>query len=391
MLRSYAFRSLLAAFGLLLSGGLFAQTTVIDSFMYGGVYRNYRLYVPAVYHSTKAVPLVFNLHGLGSNALQQEYYGDFRPIADTADFIIALPNGTVGPSGQGWNNFGTPGSGVDDLGFISALIDTLEKKYSIDPNRIFSTGMSNGGFMSYDLACFLDGRIAAIASVSGSMIASHYAACNATHPTPVMEIHGTTDPVVSYPGNGGIVASIHIDTLVHHWVVYDHATVTPVVTQLPNTNTTDGCTVEHQVYSNGRQGSSVELYKVIGGGHAWPDAPVNTSNGNTNRDFNASWEIWRFFSQYHLNVLTGISEITPEASSWTLFPNPANEGFEIRVTSPGSINWVLRVYNALGQEVRTQQLTDENTYVSRNSLPAGMYTVQLSKGSENQVKKVVFY
>ncbi|HEV7230158.1 MAG TPA: T9SS type A sorting domain-containing protein [Bacteroidia bacterium] len=391
MLRPYAFRSLLAAFGLLLSGALFAQTTVIDSFMYGGVYRNYRLYIPAIYQPTKAVPLVFNLHGLGSNAAQQEYYGDFRPIADTADFILAHPNGTKGPSGQGWNNFGTPGTGVDDIGFISALIDTISKKYSIDHNRVFSTGMSNGGFMSYELACFLSNRIAAIASVSGSMIASHYNACNAQHPTPVMEIHGTTDPVVSYPGNGGIVASIHIDTLVHHWVVYDHASLTPVITQLPDINMTDGCTVEHQVYSNGRQGSSVELYKVINGGHDWPGAPINAGNGNTNRDFSASKEIWRFFSQYHLNILTGISETKEEVASWTLFPNPAKDGFEIRISSPGNTNWILHVYDALGQEIRNQKLIDENNYISRNGLPAGMYTVRISNGSESQVKKVVFY
>jgi polyhydroxybutyrate depolymerase len=391
MLRSYSFRSLLAAFGLLLSCSLFAQTTVIDSFMHGGVYRNYRLYIPAVYHSTKAVPLIMNLHGLGSNAAQQEFYGEFRPIADTADFILVHPNGTVGPNGQGWNDFGTPGTGVDDLGFLSALIDTIKKKYNIDLNRVFSTGMSNGGFMSYELACFLSNRFAAIASVSGSMIASHYNACNAQHPTPVMEIHGTTDPVVSYPGNGGIVASIHIDTLVHHWVVYDHASLTPVITQLPNTNTTDGCTVEHQVYSNGRQGSSVELYKVIGGGHSWPGAPVNTTNGNTNRDFSASKEIWRFFSQYHLNILTGISEKNVETSSWTLFPNPANEGFEIRFSAPGSNNFILHVYNALGQEVLQQKLRDSDNYISRNGLQGGIYTVQISNGAESQIKKVVFY
>ena len=178
-----------------------AQVNLTDSIVSGGIYRSFMFYVPAVYSHLKAVPLIFDLHGLGSNNAQQEYYGEFRPIADTADFILVLPNGTVGANGRGWNNFATPGTGVNDLGFLSALIDTIEKRYAIDPSRIYSTGMSNGGFMSYDLACFLNQRFAAIASVSGSMIQIHKSACSPQHPTPVMEIHWTADPVVSFPGN----------------------------------------------------------------------------------------------------------------------------------------------------------------------------------------------
>ncbi|HPI09028.1 MAG TPA: PHB depolymerase family esterase, partial [Saprospiraceae bacterium] len=173
-----------------------AQTTLTGTIQSGGLTREYRLYKPAVYNGSTAVPLVINMHGYSSNNLEQEFYGDFRGIADTANFLIVHPNGTLDNQGQRfWNAFGT-GSNVDDVGFISDLIDTLSAAYNIDPQRIYATGMSNGGFMSYSLACELNERIAAIASVTGSMAPIKLASCNPQRPVPVMEIHGTADGVV---------------------------------------------------------------------------------------------------------------------------------------------------------------------------------------------------
>jgi len=368
-----------------------AQTNLSDSIISGGIYRSFIVYVPAVYSHSKAVPLVFDLHGLGSNNAQQEFYGEFRPIADTADFIIVLPNGTVGPNGRGWNNFAAPGTGVNDLGFISALIDTLEKRYAIDPYRIYSTGMSNGGFMTYDLACFMNQRFAAIASVAGSMILSHKSACSPQHPTPVMEIHGTADPLVSYPGNGGIVSSVDIDTLVKYWVSYNRCNPVAVVTQLPDINTSDGCTAEHQVFSNGTKGSSVELYKIIGGGHSWPGAAFATSNGPTNQDFSASKEIWRFFSQYRLNNLqTGIADELRDGFEVLLYPNPAGETFQIQVGQSTSGPCTIRLYNDLGAEVRSYALNGTELRIERGTLPAGLYVVRLEANNRNLFRKVLF-
>ena len=102
-----------------------------------------------------------NMHGLGSNAFEQEIYTDFDSVADTAGIIVAYPNGID----ETWNISSI--TGTDDVGFISALIDTINLQYSIDLNRVFATGMSMGGFMSYRLACELSGKIAAIASVAG--------------------------------------------------------------------------------------------------------------------------------------------------------------------------------------------------------------------------------
>jgi polyhydroxybutyrate depolymerase len=362
----------------------FSQTTVIDSMPFGGVQRTYRLYIPAKYKSTTAVPLVLNLHGLGSNAMQQEAYGDFRPIADTADFILVHPNGTQTAAGQGWNNFGALGTGVDDVGFLSALIDKVSSKYSIDKNRIYSTGMSNGGFMSYDLACFLNTRIAAIASVTGSMIASHLKGCKANRPTPVMEIHGTADNTVSYDGKGGILVSTNIDTLVNFWAKFNTCSA-PVVSTLPNINTTDGSTVEHQVYNNGKNGSTVELYKVIGGGHTWPGASVNI--GVTNQDFSASKEIWRFFSQFRLDHVMSVDPLSTENMEISLFPNPSSNGFEIRTSQ--HVNYTVRIFNSMGQQMTEMKSENGSAHVSRDNLPAGIYVVQLSYTDHQVFKKVV--
>lgn len=316
-----------------LTTSLRAQQTISGSFTHDGLVRDYRLYVPATYSAGTPVPLVFNLHGYTSDNLQQEFYGDFRPIADTANFIIAHPNGTLdGLGNRHWDTFGL--GQVDDLGFIAALIDTISAHFSIDPDRVYSTGMSNGGFMSYDLACYRSDRFAAIASVTGTMIAPRLAGCQAGHPTPVMQVHGTADPTVNYNGGSGLVP---IETLVAHWVQFNACAPAPVITAVPNVVTTDGCTAEHYLYSSGSAGSTVEFFKVIGGGHTWPGTPFTI--GVTNQDFSASKEIWRFFSQYSLSALTGVPDGDTAAMTFTVAPNPT-DGFLTVTNARGRIEHI---------------------------------------------------
>ena len=176
----------------------FSQQTITASITHGGLQRDYILYVPANYTGTTAVPLLFNFHGYTSNATEQMWYGDFRAIADTAGFLIVHPEGKLDGSGNTHFNVGWGGSSINDVGFTSALIDSLLLDYSIDEDRVYSTGMSNGGFMSYQLACELSDRIAAIASVTGSMNMGWFNSCNPNHPMPIMEIHGTADGNVPY-------------------------------------------------------------------------------------------------------------------------------------------------------------------------------------------------
>jgi polyhydroxybutyrate depolymerase len=222
-----------------------AQSTITGSFVHGGLTRNYRIYIPAAYTQGTPVPVVFNLHGYGSNMLEQEQYGDFRAIADTANFIIIHPNGTPDGSNElNWNSFGL--TTVDDVGFLSRLLDTVMANYSVNPARVYSTGMSNGGFMSYHLACNLSNRITAVASVTGSMTIANMNACSPNHPTPIMQIHGTADGTVPYLGNSFMVA---IETLVTNWVNENNCNATPITINVPNISTTDGCTATHYTYT----------------------------------------------------------------------------------------------------------------------------------------------
>lgn len=366
----------LSAFLFIFSITAFSQTTVLDSFIYGGIYRNYRIYTPSIYNGNTAVPLVFNLHGYGSSNSDQEIYGDFRPIADTANFILVHPNGTFdGNNKRFWNTFG--GSNVDDIGFISALIDTISKIYNIDTNCIYSTGMSNGGFMSYHLACFLSNRIAAIASVTGSMSHAYFNSCMPTKPTPVMQIHGTLDGTVPYLGN---FAFVHIDTLVKYWVNFNNCNTSPMYTLLPDVVPTDGCIAEHFVYQNGTNNSSVELYKIISGGHSWPGAPININI--TNMDFSASKEIWRFFRQYKLNQLNG-AEIKTFSDEVKVFPNPSFNSFNVLFN--GVDTKKIEVYNSIGALVYST-ISNEKV-VPLDLKNSGIYFLKIS--NSKQVVKII--
>lgn len=303
----------------ILSAQASAQTSITDSIISGGIYRKYILYVPAVYHSSYATPLVINMHGYTSNAQQQQYYGNFMPVADTANFLVVHPQGTKDSGGYPFWNAGISSSLINDVQFISGLIDSLGLSYNIDYTSVYATGLSNGGFMSHYLACVLNNRIAAIASVAGTMFTQQYGTCTPGRAVPAMQIHGTADGTVPYAGNS---SEEPVDTVVNFWRRNNHCLATAQFSNVPNTSTTDNCTAEHYVYTGGTNGSTVELYKIIGGDHSWPGASVNINT--TNMDFSASVEIWRFFRKYHLTTPTGISEAAAFAASIVAYPNPVS-------------------------------------------------------------------
>lgn len=363
---------LLSSFTLLTSIS-FAQTTIIDSIISGGIYRNYRVYIPAAYTGTSARPLVFDLHGYTSNASSEQAYSNFMPIADTANVIFVYPNGTFSGGYQYWNaGFGTA---VDDIGFISNLIDTLKTQYNIDGDMVYSCGMSNGGYMSHTLACALNNKIAAIACVTGTMTSLQYSTCIPNRPVPVMQVSGTADPTVSYFGSSG---SLAIDSVVKYWRVNDNCNPTPVFSNVPNINTSDGCTAEHYVYNSGDMGSTVEFYKIIGGGHTWPGSPFII--GVTNQDFNASEKIWLFFRKYKLNQFVGISEL-PNANKINLFPNPATSIITIDGENISSVT----IYDVNGKLV----LETKQKQMDVSALAKGVYSVVVISNNNKNVKKLV--
>lgn len=358
-----------------------AQTTITGSFVWDGIERDYRLYIPAAYDPQTPTPLLFNLHGYGSNNIEQEFYGDFRPVADTAVFIIAHPNGAVDLTGnRAWNTFGA--TAVDDVGFLSALIDTISAGYNIDDQRIYSAGMSNGGFMSYDLACFLSDRIAAVASVTGSMLWTRFAACNPDRPIPVMQIHGTADATVPYNGNFFFA---HIDSLVSFWVNHNNCFPNPEIIEVPDIDPNDGCSAEQHIFSGGDNGSSVEFYKVLGGGHSWPGAPINLNI--TNMDFSASEEIWRFFSQFTLDGTVSTQSVAATKNTFEVYPNPSTGLINLRFSDDQPKT--LAAMNSAGQLIKQKTVAGRTAQIYLSERGLYLVTIVTTNGNTETRKVMV--
>jgi polyhydroxybutyrate depolymerase len=253
-----------------------------------GLNREYVLFVPSAYDSATAIPLLFNFHGFGGNASEYMAYADMRTLAESEGFILVYPQGSDLDGSPHWNtcpNGGDNKSNADDFGFIAALVSELSGTYSIDQKRIYAAGYSNGGMMAYGLANYRSEIVAAVASVSGTMLD-----CTATpeHPMPVIHLHGTADDTLPYDGNNYYKGA---QTVLNHWIAFNNTNSSPTVTS----DTSGSMAIERYVYDQGDAGVAVTHYKYIGGGHHW---------------FTASYQgedtarlIWDFVSQYDINGL----------------------------------------------------------------------------------------
>jgi len=366
---------LIAFIGLVFAGT--SQQTITATITHDAMQREYILYVPASYTGSNAVPLVFNFHGYTSNATEQMWYGDFRPIADTANFIIVHPNGMLDGTGTTHFNVGWGGSTIDDVGFTSALLDSISADYNINADRVYSTGMSNGGFMSYHLACQLSDKIAAIASVTGSMSPATYNACNPQHPTAILEIHGTADGTVAYTGSN---FSKPIIDVLDYWINSNNSNTTPSVINIPDINTSDGSTVEHLIYYGGDNDVTVEHFKITGGEHTW--ASTAFPSAGTNFDIDASVEVWKFFSKYDINGLIGgptlieSSEFNDEIS---IYPNPVANKVSIQCISSKAMPYEL--YSIQGRLILNGVNDPSSREIDLSNLPQNVYILKLGSHS----------
>ncbi len=357
----------------------YGQQTITATLEHDNLQREYTLYVPANYTGEDAVPLLFNFHGYTSDATEQMWYGDFRPIADTAGFLIVHPMGTLDATGTTHFNVGWGGSEVDDVGFAETLIDALASEYNVDLKRVYSTGMSNGGFISYELACQLSDKIAAIASVTGSMSQFTFNNCNPQHPTPILQIHGTEDPTVPY--NGGIFAK-PIEDVVQYWVDFNNCNPTPNISQVPDLDATDESTVEHFVYEEGDNQVVTEFFKITGGGHTWAGTIFDFSV--TNYDINASAEVWKFVSRYDidgLRVMTDIDSFNDQVQV-NISPNPSTSFVNIEVK--GAQNVDFKLSNSLGQSLQAGNISGAYQ-LDMKDFAEGVYFLQV----RNRVHKIL--
>ena len=280
--------------------GISRQLTT-ENILYDGNNREYILYVPQTYSPSISTPILFALHG-GSGYANDflNYEADFRSIADTANFILVYPQALEDPGDGGSTNWmHKEPTNHDDIYFIEAIIDELSLIYSIDNTRIYACGYSLGGIFSYELACRLNNRIAAIGTVAGAAFVGAFDNCNLSHPTAVLSIPGTNDQIHPYNDLNGWYYSVA--DINNYWTTYNNTDLTPLIAQLPDLNTSDGSTVERYSWINGDGCVSVEELKVINGGHDWP-SPLNSWG---NQDINANVELWNFLSKFDITGLIG--------------------------------------------------------------------------------------
>jgi len=193
----------------------------------GTIERTAIVHLPTGYRSTSPVPMVLNLHGSQSTALEQEGFSGMDATADVDTFVVAYPQGAI-PSGSGfeWNVPGQPlfGGGAvpagaaDDVTFLEQLVTGLQRQFCIDRNRVYATGFSGGARMAGQLGCDASTVFAAVAPVSGLRLPEP---CPSTRAVPMVAFHGTADSVDPYAGNGQAYWTDSVPAAARRWAVHD--------------------------------------------------------------------------------------------------------------------------------------------------------------------------
>jgi len=278
---------------------IYGQQQIDRTLLYDGNDREYILYIPANYQESQTAPLLFHLHG--GNGYAQEWISasNMRSIADTAGCILVYPQALADPNDEGSLNWiHKDPTDHDDIYFIESIIDELSSEYMIDESRIYACGYSLGGEFTFELLCRLNNRIAAGAAVARTMQTYTYNNCSPEHPTALMTILGTDDYVSPYEGLSwnGELFYVSADDMHLYWAEFNNTELNPIVVDVPNTNISDGTTVQRKTWANGTNCVSVEELKVNGGGHDWPGVFGNM-------DIDSDQEIWNFVSKHNINGL----------------------------------------------------------------------------------------
>jgi polyhydroxybutyrate depolymerase len=264
-----------------------------NTLLSGGLERFYITYVPSGYNPSEPVPLVITIHGFADSAARQREYSGWDEIAERETFISVHPQGTRFP--RRWHayqddvSFMERGT-IDDVQFFRDLLDQLNEGYCIDPARVYVNGLSNGGGMTYRLACDLSDQFAAAGIVAGAIPAVD--TCDPTRSLPLIAFHGTDDPIVPYEGTNQLAGA---EAWVANWAERGGCDPTPA----------ESATEEDIVvwqYSGCDDDAEVILYTVEGGGHSWPgSSPLPAFLvDSTTQSIDATELIWDFFAAHPL-------------------------------------------------------------------------------------------
>ena len=346
-----------------------------DSIPHDDMNRTYLLHLPTGYDGTNDIPLIVAMHGGFGNAYSIEYQSQLSTKADAENFIVVYPEGVVGGVlnisswNAGWCCGYASNSNVDDVGFINALLDTLINLYAVDTNRIYATGMSNGGFMSYRLGCELSERIAAIAPVAASM---SMVDCNPSRPVPVIDFHSYLDTHIPYYGGIGSGPSNHYnppqDSVLNVWA--------------ENSNCVDlNDTIVHNSeytfikWTSCDCNSEVQHYITQDGGHTWPGGVQTTMGDSVSNYISATDLLWSFFQQHSLECSTlSIASEVAEKNRVLVYPNPTNGMLQIQ-SELDYEQLEISILNVTGQNMFNAK---NKTELDIRHLPKGAYFIEIN-------------
>lgn len=286
--------------------------------MHNGLKRTFLIHAP-LNDINKPMPLVIALHGGGGTGKRMEKLTQegFNRLAGREGFIVVYPDGLE----KHWNDGRTVKEAgwrahkenIDDVGFISALIEHLVKEKNADPKKVYITGVSNGALMASKLACEKAERIAAVALVAGTIAEAFAPHCSPSRPIPILMMHGTKDPFVLWEG-GEIAENLprgrrfgrtqSVPETVKFWAKHNECSLSPIITQETDKDPKDGTRVRKEAYSNCKNNAEVILYAIENGGHTWPSGHKYLPDrivGKTSKDIDANEIIWDFFKRHSLN------------------------------------------------------------------------------------------
>ncbi|HEY4008196.1 MAG TPA: PHB depolymerase family esterase [Pseudonocardia sp.] len=265
--------------------GVPVGATSTQSLSSGGYQRSYLVHLPAGYQQGRPAPVVLVFHGRKGTGDDIEKYSGI----DGLDAVAVYPRGLPASDGEtAWQ--GAPGaSPTDDVRFVADLLDRLAQTLCLDPARVYATGKSEGAGFTALLACRLPDRIAAFATVSGAFYPATGQGCGGSPPVPLLDLHGTADPVIHYAGGASHrLAYPAMPDWLRGWAGHNHCA--------GSGDTAIGTDVTRTTWTGCAPGSTLVHYRIAGGGHTWPGATAPSGPGGVTHTVSATAVMWSFFT-----------------------------------------------------------------------------------------------
>ncbi len=367
---------------------LFSQNSYgqYKEFIYDGVVRQYAVYEPSLDPNPDGYPLLIGLHGAGADGYTMISTAFLIQKAIVEKFIVASPSSLKYPFVAWWNagdGYEQICEGTDDVGFISALIDTMIMNYNVDTTRIYLLAHSNGSMMAYRMAAEVSHRIAAIATNSGQMV---YEYCDPEYPVPIIHFHGLEDTTCPYEGRGdSIIVIPHADSVFAIWRGINDCNEIPDT--LYNEN---GILGKKWASSTGK--SDIIVYTIEGWGHNWPRT--------VDPGIDATDVMWDFLKvQSRIIEPSTIEEkntasIPENYKLYQNFPNPFNPLTKIKYSVAKSSHITLKIYNLAGQEIETlvnefQPAGEFEVLWQPQGLAGGLYFYKMLSDEFSETRKLL--